>query len=87
MNRTASPGGTVTIAARPVPPVHVPITIGMSNAAISVAKYSNERHQIWHSAQTGFKAVLIRSLGQGPTLEGVIGPPLMASRRFLLEPS
>ena len=73
MNRTASPGGTVTIAARPVPPVHVPITIGITNAAISVAKYANERHQIWHSAQTGFKAALIRSLG--PTLESAIGPP------------
>jgi hypothetical protein len=73
MNRTTSPGGTLTIAPRPVPPVHVPITIGMTNAAISVAKYANERHQIWHSAQTGFKAALIRSLG--PTLEGAIGPP------------
>ncbi len=80
MNRTTSPGGTLTIAPRPVPPVHIPITIGMTNAAISVAKYANERHQIWHTAQTGFKAALIRSLG--PTLEGAIAPPpLTASKR------
>ena len=73
MNRNTSPGGTLTIAPRPVPPVHIPITMGMTNAVISVAKYANERHQIWHNAKTGFKAALIRSLG--PTLEGAIGPP------------
>jgi hypothetical protein len=47
--------------------------MGMTNAAISVAKYDNERHLIWHTAQESFKSSLIRSLG--PTLEGAIGPP------------
>ncbi len=45
----------------------------MTNAAISVAKYENERHLTWHTAQTAFNSSLIRSLG--PTLEGAIGPP------------
>jgi hypothetical protein len=45
----------------------------MTNSAISVAKYSNDRHQIWHDALASFKTKLIRSLG--PTLEGTIGPP------------
>ena len=73
LNRATSPGGTLTIAPRPVPPVHSPISIGMTNAAISVAKYDNERHQIWHDSRVAFKLALIRSLG--PTLEGAIGPP------------
>ena len=73
LNRATSPGGTLTIAARPVPPAHNPITMGMTNAAISVAKYDNERHQIWHDSRVAFKLALIRSLG--PTLEGAIGPP------------
>ena len=73
MNRTRSPGGTTTVAPRPIPQVHVPITMGMTNAQISVAKYANDRHLIWHDAQTTFKSALIRSLG--PTLEGAIGPP------------
>ncbi len=52
---------------------HTPITIGITNAAISVAKYNNDRHQTWHDAQVSFKSALIRSLGL--TLEGAIGPP------------
>jgi hypothetical protein len=73
MNRTRSPGGTTTVAPRPIPQVHAPITMGTTNAQISVAKYANDRHLIWHDAQTTFKSALIRSLG--PTLEGAIGPP------------
>ena len=73
LNRSTSPGGTLTIAPRPVLPTHIPITMGMTNATISVAKYENDRHQTWHTAQESFKAALIRSLG--PTLEGAIGPP------------
>jgi hypothetical protein len=73
LNRSQSPNGTLTIARRPVAPAHTPITIGMTNAAISVAKYDNDRHQTWHDAQVSFKSALIRSLG--PTLEGAIGPP------------
>ena len=72
LNRATSPGGTLTIAPRPVAPTHVPITMGMTNAVISVAKYDNEHHLIWHTAQESFKGSLIRSLG--PTLEGAIGP-------------
>ena len=73
LNRTHSPGGTLTVAPRPTPPVHVPITSGMTNANISVAKYTNDRHQTWHDALASFKGKLIKSLG--PTLEGTIGPP------------
>ena len=72
-NRSVSPGGTVHIAPRPVIPAHVPITAGMTNAQISVAKYSNDRHEVWHKAKETFKTGLIRSLG--PTLAGTIGPP------------
>ncbi len=72
-NRSVSPGGTLTVAARPVLPAHVPITAGMSNAQISVAKYSNDRHTIWHKAKDTLKAAIIRSLG--PTLAGSIAPP------------
>jgi hypothetical protein len=73
LNRTTSPDGTLTIAPRPAPPVHIPITAGMTNADIAVAKYNNDRHLIWHDALASFKSALIRSLG--PTLEGTIGPP------------
>jgi hypothetical protein len=45
----------------------------MTNAQISVAKYGNDRHQIWHKAKDTFKAALIRSLG--PTLASSIAPP------------
>jgi hypothetical protein len=45
----------------------------MTNAVISVAKYENERHMMWHTAQASFKSSLIRSLG--PSLEGAICPP------------
>ena len=72
-NRVTSPGGTLTIAVRPVLPTHMPITNGMTNAQISVAKYDNERHTTWHKARETFKTVLIRSLG--PTLAGTIAPP------------
>jgi hypothetical protein len=42
-NQRVSPGRTLHIAPRPVIPVHVPITVGMTNAQISVAKYANKR--------------------------------------------
>jgi hypothetical protein len=45
----------------------------MTNARISVAKYSNDRHLIWHEARTSLKTEIIRSLG--PTLASTIGPP------------
>jgi hypothetical protein len=73
LNRSASPGGTMTIAPRPALPTHIPITMGMTNATISVAKYENERHMMWHTAQAGFKSSLIRSLD--PSVDGAIGPP------------
>jgi hypothetical protein len=47
-NRSTSPNGTVTVAARPNSPRHVPIVAGMTSTAIVVAKYANERHQLWH---------------------------------------
>jgi hypothetical protein len=73
-NRTVEADGSITIAPRPQAPVHIPITNGMTNANISVAKYSNDRHATWHEAQeSSFKAMLNRSLG--PTLEGTLGPP------------
>ncbi len=68
LNRATLPGETLTIALRPVPPTHSPITMGMTNATISVTKYENERHLTWHRAQPAFKCALIHSLG--PTLEG-----------------
>ena len=45
----------------------------MTNAAISVAKYTNDRHKTWHDSVTTLKHALIRSLG--PTLSGTIAPP------------
>jgi hypothetical protein len=75
VNQIVAADGTVTIAPRPVEPVHVPITNGMTNAQISVAKYSNDRHLIWHEARTTLKVEIIRSLG--PTLASTIGPPPM----------
>ena len=72
-NRSVSPNGTVTIAQRPPLPTHTPITAGMTNAQISVAKYGNDRHQIWHKGKDTFKAALSRSLG--PTLASSIAPP------------
>jgi hypothetical protein len=88
MNRSRSPGGAVIIAPRPIAPAYIPITMGMTNAQISCAKYANDRHQTWHDAQTTFfKAALIKSLG--PTLEGAIGPPpdgfKMVSPRQILD--
>jgi hypothetical protein len=38
LNRAISPGSTLTFASRPGPPVHIPITAGMTNANIAVAK-------------------------------------------------
>jgi hypothetical protein len=58
--------------------VHVPIVNGMTNSAISVAKYANEMHQAWHNASVDLKASMTRSLG--PTLAGTLGPPPMVSR-------
>jgi hypothetical protein len=73
LNRSHSPGGTLNVAPRPAPPTHVPIVATIKGPAIAVAKYNNDRHQIWHDALVSFKTKLIRSLG--PTLEGTIGPP------------
>jgi hypothetical protein len=72
-NRSTSPNGTVTVAARPTPPTHVPIAAGMTGNAVAVAKYANELHHQWHDASRSFKAAVIQSLG--PTLAGTIGPP------------
>ncbi len=74
-NQLVGIGGAVTIAPRPVEPAHVPITAGMTNAQISVAKYTNDRHLIWHDARTALKNEIIRSLG--PTLASTICPPPM----------
>ena len=74
-NQLVGVGGAVTIAPRPIEPTHVPITAGMTNAQISVAKYTNDRHLIWHEARTALKNEIIRSLG--PTLASTIGPPPM----------
>jgi hypothetical protein len=63
LNRAHSPGGTLHVALRPAPPNHVPIIAGMTNSAIAVAKYRNDRHQIWHDALASFKTRLIKSLG------------------------
>ena len=72
-NRSVTPNGTVVIAPRPLEPTHDPIINGMTNAQISVAKYNNDRHQIWHEATATLKKGIIASLG--PTLAGTIGPP------------
>ena len=72
-NRLVAADGSVAVAPRPTEPVHIPITNGMTNAQISVAKYSNDRHAIWHAAKSHLKADIIRSLG--PTLASTIGPP------------
>ena len=45
-NRSASPGGTVAVAARPAAPAHEVIVGGMTNAQISVAKYNNDRQDL-----------------------------------------
>ena len=75
VNQLVGIGGAVVIAPRPVEPAHVPITAGMTNAQISVAKYTNDRHLIWHEAKTSLKNEIIRSLGT--TLASTIGPPPM----------
>jgi hypothetical protein len=72
-NRSVTPNGTLTIAQRPPEPTHDPILNGMTNAQISVAKYNNDRHKIWHEATADLKQSIIASLG--PTLAGTIGPP------------
>jgi hypothetical protein len=72
-NRSTSPNGTVTIAARPTSPTHVPIVGGMSPTAIAVAKYKNEQHHIWHDTKTLLKRLIVDSLG--PTLAATFGPP------------
>ena len=45
----------------------------MTGNQISVAKYSNDRHQIWHVAKTALKRSIVESLG--PTLSSTFGPP------------
>ncbi len=79
-NRVVAADGTVSVAPRPAEPVHISITNGTTNAQISVAKYSNERHAIWHQAKAALKADIIRSLG--PTLASTIGPPPQDSPRY-----
>ena len=73
VNQLVGIGGAVEIAPRPVEPAHVPITAGMTNDQISVAKYTNDRHLIWHEARSALKNEIIRSLGT--TLASTIGPP------------
>jgi hypothetical protein len=72
-NRSTSPGGTITVDPRPTSPVHIPIIAGMNANAIAVAKYSNERHQIWHDSKTALKRCIVASIG--PTLAAALGPP------------
>jgi hypothetical protein len=72
-NRTQSPNGTVTVARRPQSPHHVPIITGMGSNQIAVAKYTNDRHQIWHQAKIVLKRSIVESMG--PTLSATIGPP------------
>jgi hypothetical protein len=45
----------------------------MTGNAIAVAKYSNDRHQIWNEAKTVLKRGIVESLG--PTLSATFGPP------------
>jgi hypothetical protein len=80
LNRSNSPGGTLTIAPRPTLLTHMPITMGMTNATISVAKYENDRHQTWHTAQESFKAALIRSLASALPSRELSALPQMGSR-------
>ena len=68
LNRSHSPGGTLNIAPRPAPPVHVPIVAGMKGDKIAVAKYSNDRHQVWHEALAALR----------PSSSGVWDPPWRA---------
>ncbi len=75
MNRSFAPDGTLVIAQRSIEPTHVPITNGMTNAQIAVARYNNDRHVIWHDAKAALKTEIIRSLGS--TLASTIGPPPM----------
>ena len=73
-NQSVDGNGLLVIAPRPMEPAHIPITNGLTNAQISVAKYrSNDRHLVWHDAKAALKADIIRSLG--PTLASTIGPP------------
>jgi hypothetical protein len=72
-NRSTSPGGTITVAPRPVSPAHVPIVNGMNANAIAVAKYTNDRRQIWHEAKNALKRCIVDSMG--PTLAAAFGPP------------
>ncbi len=61
------------MAARPNSPRHGPIVAGMSTTAIAVAKYANERHQLWHDTKVLLKRLIVDSLG--PTLSVTFGPP------------
>jgi hypothetical protein len=72
-NQSVDGNGLLVIAPRPMEPAHIPITNGLTNAQISVAKYSNDRHLVWHDAKAALKADIIRCLG--PTLASTIGPP------------
>ncbi len=47
-----------------------------------MAKYENDRHEVWHKAKETFKTGVIRSLG--PTLSGTIGPPPNGFRNITL---
>jgi hypothetical protein len=72
-SRSTSPNGTITVAPCPTSPAHVPIVGGMNTTAIAVAKYTNDRHQIWHEAKTVLKRCIVDSMG--PTLAATFGPP------------
>ncbi len=72
-NQSVDGNGLLVIPPRPVEPAHIPITNGLTNAHIFVAKYSNDRHLVWHDAKAALKADIIGSLG--PTLASTIGPP------------
>ncbi len=72
-NRAVSPNGTITVAAHPTSPRHVPIVAGMTAPTIAVAKYANERHQLWHDIKALMKRLIVNSLG--PTLSAIFGPP------------
>ena len=72
-NRSTSRGGTITVAPRHASPAHVPIVNGMNANAIAVAKYTNDRHQIWHDAKNALKRCIVDSIG--PTLAAAFGPP------------
>jgi hypothetical protein len=61
------------ITARPTETLHTSIVAGMTGRTISIHRYGNDRHEMWHKAKEQLKAALIRSLGN--TLSATIAPP------------